>query len=148
MAADDKVKNTGKENEMVAIAACSDEKGNVQISNNVVASIVRKYVLAVEGVVRTAPQGLVEGLANILGRKGVESSIGLELNEEGVVVTLALVLRFGCNVPAVAGEIKDVLFDKIPALTGYPVSKVNVNVIDLEEEEPQEEEEAEEADKQ
>ena len=147
MAPEEKVKNAGKENEMVAIAVSSDEKGCVQISNNVVASIVRKYVLGVEGVVRTAPQGLVEGLANILGRKAVESSIGLELNEDGVVVTLALVLRFGCNVPAVAGEIKNVLFDKIPALTGYPVSKVNVNVIDLEEEEP-EEEEAVEADNQ
>ena len=146
MAPDEKVKNAGKENEMVAIASSSDEKGCVQISNTVVATIVRKYVLGVEGVVRTAPQGLVEGLANILGRKGVESSIGLELNEEGVIVTLALVLRFGCNVPAVAGEIKDVLFDKIPALTGYPVSKVNVNVIDLDEEE--EEAVAEETDNQ
>lgn len=147
MAPDDKVKNPVKENEMVAIAMSSDEKGSVQISNNVVASIVRKYVLAVDGVVRTAPQGLVEGLANILGRKGYESSIGLELNEDGVIVTLALVLRFGCNVPTVAGEIKSVLFDKIPALTGYPVSKVNVNVVDLEEEE-EPEEDAEEADNQ
>jgi len=142
MANEEKVKNAVKENEMVALAVCNDDKGTVQISNNVVATIVRKYVLAVEGVVRTAPQGLVEGLANILGRKGYESSIGLELGEEGAVITLALVLRFGCNVPAVSNEVKSVLFDKIPALTGYPVCKVNVNVVDLEEEEEPEQEEA------
>lgn len=145
--ADDKLKEAVKESEMVEITVCNDDKGCVQVSNNVVASIVRKYVLSVDGVVRTAPQGLVEGLANILGRKGYESSIGLELGENGAVITLALVLRFGCNVPTVAKEIKDLLFDKVPALTGYPVSKVNVNVVDLEEEEVEEVEEQQEADK-
>ena len=143
MAADEKIKNPGKVNEMVSIAVCNDEQGDVQISNNVVASIVRKYVLAIDGVVRTAPQGLVEGLANIIGRRSYESSIGLELGEDGAVITLALVLRFGCNVPTVAKEIKNVLFDRIPALTGYPVSKVNVNVVDLEDEEENEDESAE-----
>ena len=146
MATEEKVKNAEKVNEIVGIPVCNNESGCVKISNNVIAAIVRKYVLSVDGVVRTAPQGLVEGLANILGRKGYESSIGLELNEDGAVITLALVLRFGCNVPAVAKEIQDVLNDKIPSLTGYPVKKVNVNVIDLEEEE-EEIEEAEEADK-
>ena len=146
MANEEKAKPAEKVNEIVGISVCDNEKGTVKISNNVVAAIVRKYVLAVDGVVRTAPQGLVEGLANILGRKGYESSIGLELNEDGAVITLALVLRFGCNVPTVAKEIQDVLNDKIPALTGYPVKKVNVNVIDLEEEE-EEIEDAEEADK-
>ena len=143
MAADEKVKNSGKVNEMVSIAVCNDELGDVQISNNVVAAIVRKYVLAIDGVVRTAPQGLVEGLANIIGRRTYESSIGLELAEDGAIITLALVLRFGCNVPTVAKEIKEVLFDKIPALTGYPVTKVNVNVVDLEDEEEIEDESAE-----
>ncbi|MBR6371986.1 MAG: Asp23/Gls24 family envelope stress response protein [Victivallales bacterium] len=56
---------------------------------------------------------------------------------------MALVLRFGCNVPTVAKEIKEILFDKIPALTGYPVTKVNVNVVDLEDEEEIEDESAE-----
>ncbi len=132
---ENKEKNTPvKENEMVSIALCNDEKGEVCISNNVVAAIIRKYVLGIDGVIRTAPQGLAEGLANIFSRRAYESSIGLELPEEGAVITLALVLRFGCNVPEVANEIKTILFDKIPALTGYPVAKVNVNVVDLEDE--------------
>lgn len=136
-------KVTTKENSTVAInIGNGDEKGVVQISNNVVASIVRKYVLAIDGVVRPAPQSLVEGLASMLSRRGYENSINIELAEDGAIITLALILRFGTSVAEVSKEIQDVLFDKIPALAGYQVAKVNVNVVDLEEEEADSDEDA------
>ena len=79
----------------------------------------------------------------MLSRRSYESSISIELADEGAIITMALILRFGVSVPEVTKNIQDILFEKIPALSGYNVSKVNVNVIDLEEEEPAEEEETE-----
>ena len=127
-------------NTIVAISDGADEKGTVQVTNNVIAAIIKEYALNVDGVLRTAPQSLRDGFAGILSRRSYESSIAIELAEEGAIITLALILRFGVSVPEVTKNIKDILFEKIPALSGYAVSKVNVNVIDLEKEEPEEEE--------
>ena len=127
----DQVK-TAKENSMVAINAGNDENGAIQVTNNVIATIVKKYIMTVDGVVRTAPQSLVDGFTSMLSRRSYESSISLELTEEGAIITLALVLRFGVSVPEVAKAVQDILMEKIPAIAGYQVSKVNVNVVDLE----------------
>ncbi len=129
---------------IIAISDGEDEKGTVQVTNNVIAAIIKEYALNVDGVLRTAPQSLRDGFAGILSRRSYESSIAIELADEGAIITLALILRFGVSVPEVTKNIKDILFEKIPALSGYAVSKVNVNVIDLEKEEPEEEDEAEE----
>lgn len=123
-----------KEITIIPINAGDDDKGVVQVTNNVIASIVKKYALTVDGVVRTAPQSLADGFANMLSRRAYESSINLELTDEGAVITLALILKFGASVPQVSKEIQDILFEKIPEISGYTVAKVNVNVIDLEEE--------------
>ena len=131
-------KKNVKENTIIAVNTGNDENGAIQVTNNVIAAIIKKYVMSIDGVVRTAPQSLADGISSMFSRRSYESSIGLELTDEGAVVTLALVLRFGVSVPEVSKAVQDILFDKIPALSGYAVSKVNVNVIDLEKEEPEE----------
>ncbi len=132
-----------KEATIVAVSNGQDDKGTVQVTNNVIAAIIKKYALTVDGVLRTAPQSLRDGFSNMLSRRSYESSINIELADEGAIITMSLILRFGVSVPEVTKNIQDILFEKIPALSGYNVSKVNVNVIDLEEEEPAEEEETE-----
>lgn len=122
-----------KENTIIPINAGDDEQGVVQVTNNVLATIIKKYILGIEGVVRTAPQSLVEGFTSMLSRRSYESSIVIELTDEGAVITLALVLRFGVSVPEVTKAVQNILFEKIPELSGYQVSKVNINVVDLEE---------------
>ena len=129
-----------KDATIIAVSNGQDDKGTVQVTNNVIAAIIKKYALTVDGVLRTAPQSLRDGFSNMLSRRSYESSITIELTDEGAVITMSLILRFGVSVPEVTKNIQDILFDKIPALSGYKVSKVNVNVIDLEEEEPAEEE--------
>lgn len=131
-----------KENTIIAVNSGNDENGTIQVTNNVIAAIIKKYVMSIDGVVRTAPQSLADGLASMLSRRSYESSIGLELTDEGAIVTLALVLRFGVSVPEVSKAVQDILFEKIPALSGYQVAKVNVNVVDLEEENETDEEDA------
>ena len=45
--------------------------------------------------------------------------------------TLTLILRFGVCIPEVCQNIQDTIKEKVETLTGYPVAKVNVNVVDL-----------------
>ena len=135
-------KKAPKENTIIAVNIGNDENGTVQVTNNVIASIVKKYVMSIDGVIRTAPQSLADGLASMLSRRSYESSIAIELTDEGAVITLALVVRFGACIPEVAKAVQDILFDKIPALSGYQVAKVNVNIVDLEEENETDEDDA------
>ena len=118
----------------------SDDKGKVQIANGVIAAIIQKYVLTVDGVMRMAPQGLLDGLASIFSRRGYDKSIVIDSTEEGTVISLALNLKFGCNIPEVTSKVQALLFETIPNLTGHKVSKVNIMVAAIEEELPKEEE--------
>ena len=114
----------------------ADEQGSIRISENVIAAVVRKYVLEVEGVVRFASGGLVGGLADMLGRKSHESNIVVDIQKEAVSITITLVLEFGVRIPDVSSQVQDVVRDRVEDLTGKHVAKVNVIVQDLEESPP------------
>jgi len=117
----------------------SDDMGKVQVANGVLAAIIQKNVLEIDGVMRLAPQGIMEGLTSIFSRRGYDSNISIETSEEGATISLALNLRFGCEIPAVAANVQKKLFEVIPQLTGYKVSKVNIMVAAIEDEIPAEE---------
>ena len=125
-----------KQNYIIDIA--NDENGKIQIANGVVAAIIQKYVLSVEGVTRLAPQGIMDGLTSIFSRRGYDSNINIETTEDGASISLALNMKFGCDIPAVSAEIQKLLREKVPAITGYKVSKVNIMVAAIEEEIPEE----------
>ena len=109
-----------------------DENGYIQISNNVIASIVRKYTLGVDGVVRFASQSIMDGLADILSRRSYERSIAIDLKEDGAEITLTLIMRFGAILPDVSQEIQKIVKEKVREFTGYDVTRVNINIAELE----------------
>ncbi len=111
--------------------ASDTESGVVQISNNVVSMVVRKFTLGVEGVVRFQQQGMIDGLFDVLSKHPVDKSIALDLQDGGALITVTLILKFGVNIPEVCREVQKTIKEKVEELTGYPVAKVNVNVVDL-----------------
>lgn len=126
-----------------------DSDGAIQISNTVLSTLVKKYTLGVEGVLRFQNQSLMDGMLDILSKRA-ERSLTIETTDNGAVITVTVVMRFGVRIPQVAHEIQKILKTQIEELTGYTVSKVNVNVSDLEElpkeeTKPQESNESQEA---
>lgn len=120
------------QNVTVVPISSDDENGYIQISNNVIASIVRKYTLGVDGVVRFASQSIMDGLADILSRRSYERSIAIDLKEDGAEITLTLIMRFGAILPDVSQEIQKIVKEKVREFTGYDVTRVNINVAELE----------------
>ena len=111
-----------------------DEGGVIQISDNVLRLIVRKFTLGVDGVVRFQNQSLMDGMFDILGKRSGDHGIVITLKEDGSAdITVSVVMRFGVSIPELAHTVQSVLREKIEQLAGYSVSHVNVNVIDLEE---------------
>ena len=125
---------TPANNAPVDINVASDtDRGIVQISNGVISSVVKKYTLEVPGVVRFQQQGMLDGLFDVLSKRPIDRSIELDLQESGAIITLTLIMRFGVCIPEVCLNIQETIKEKVETLTGYPVAKVNVNVVDLDE---------------
>ena len=120
-----------------------EEGGSIQISENVIAAVVRKYTLEVAGVVRFATGSVVGGLAEMIGRRSHESSVVVDIEGEVVNITVTLVLEFGVKVPEVAELVQNVIRTRVSELTGKHVNRVNVIVRDLEDKEAAEQRAAE-----
>lgn len=109
-----------------------DEENTIRISENVIAAIVRRYVLEVSGVVRFANPSIVGGLAEMIGRRTNEGSVVVDLEGDAVNIAVNLVMAFGVRIPEVAALVQDVVRTRIEELTGKHVARVNVTVQDLE----------------
>lgn len=119
--------------------------GDVQISINAIASIIRKEVLGVEDVIRLAPVGIVDGIADVFSKRNFERSIVINLNEGSIDISLVLVLRFGCVIRTVVNAIQANVKKALEELADIKVGKVNILVKDLEEVVEEEPEPADEA---
>ena len=109
------------------------EAGCATISKSVIAMIVRKYTLEVEGVSRFAPQRLVEGLADMLSKRNYERSIQIEFAGNEVVISLTVIANFGFPLLGVIKNIQSIIKEKVEEVVEIKVSKVNVFIKDLEE---------------
>lgn len=116
-----------------SVKSQENSAGMVKVHESVIASIVRKATLEVEGVIRLAGSSLVDNLAEIVGSKKIQGrAIAVEMNESSVSVEVRVVLEYGVLVPEVAEEIKGAVAAEIVKLTGMSVARVNVVVMDLE----------------
>ena len=116
-----------------SVKSQENSAGMVKVHESVIASIVRKAALEVEGVIRLAGSSLVDNLAEIVGSKKIQGrAISVEMNDSSVAVEVRVVLEYGVLVPEVAEEIKRAVAAEIVQLTGMSVARVNVVVMDLE----------------
>ncbi|MFW6414384.1 MAG: Asp23/Gls24 family envelope stress response protein [Verrucomicrobiota bacterium] len=119
--------------EATFISGLETEDGQIKISENVIAAVVRRYVLEVEGVVRFASPSIVSGLAEMIGRRNQEGSVVVKLEGDAVNIAVTLILEFGVKIPEVAELVQNVIRSRVEELTGKHVTSVDVIVQDLEE---------------
>lgn len=107
--------------------------GAVKVHESVIASIVRKAAMSVEGVLRLGTSSLVDNLAEIVGSKKIQDrAITVEMNENSVSVEVRVILLYGVLIPQVASELKNAVAGEIFELAGMKVDHVNVVIMDLE----------------
>lgn len=106
--------------------------GNTKISGNAIASVVRKCALSTEGVSRFAPSGVVEGIADMLSSRSYDRSITIEITDGQLVITLALILLFDCNVGTVAKNIRQSIQERLAGTLNITINKINIFVKELE----------------
>ena len=123
----------GKIEDNAPIAEDSIISGDVRVHESVLASIARKAVLSVPGVIRLSGSSLIDNIAEIVGsRKTFDKAIVIGVTENGISLEVRIIVKFGEAVPAIAAAVQKNVIDDITRLTGMAIVRVDVVVMDLE----------------
>ena len=105
----------------------SDELGNIQISEEVLAAITAAAALDVEGVSGLAAN-LGSDIAELLGKKNLAKGVHVRMEDDKVEVELSVLMGYGHTIPEIGRAIQDGVKSAIESMTGLEVSVVNVSV--------------------
>jgi uncharacterized alkaline shock family protein YloU len=106
----------------------SQDLGRIQVSPRVVATIAAHAAADCYGIVGMAAQGLREGLAQRLHRDSVHRGVDVELREDGVAISLYVIVEFGIRVSEVSQNLTNAVRYSIERTLGLPVVEVNIHV--------------------
>ncbi|MBD5151657.1 MAG: Asp23/Gls24 family envelope stress response protein [Oscillibacter sp.] len=97
----------------------AEELGCIHISEEVLASIAAGAVADVEGI---------SGLMNVASKKSGAKGVRMVVDDEGAVIDLYVMIRYGYAIPEVAGKLQNSVSGAIESMTGFAVKAVNVHV--------------------
>lgn len=103
------------------------EYGEVKIADEVIVTIAGLAATEVEGVSGMSG-GLVDGIAEILGKKSLSKGVKLEVLEEAVAIDLYLIVDYGVKIPDIAWKIQDNVKATIESMLGMKVVDVNIHI--------------------
>lgn len=100
---------------------------SIRISPEVIAVVAGIAVEETEGVAGMSG-GIVDGIAQRLGRKDFGKGIRVSLKEEKVLLDLNVVIEYGAPLLETAEKLKQNVRSTVEEVTGLTVAAVNINV--------------------
>ncbi|BET65536.1 hypothetical protein ASA1KI_04540 [Opitutales bacterium ASA1] len=100
--------------------------GDIRVNHSVVASIVRLAALEVSGVCGVGA-GIVDGIADLFSKR--ESDRGVKVSEDpegNYLIEIRTVMDFGTELAKTAYQVQLTVRDRLTAMTGKGVAKVDV----------------------
>jgi uncharacterized alkaline shock family protein YloU len=112
--------------------------GSISINNEVVANIVAMAAREVPGVVSLASGSFKDDIAGLFGgkREGGSSVSVAEVDDGSYHIRVKLILSFGVQLAKVAQSVQESVRDQVENMTNKEVSKVDVVVDGIRQEEP------------
>ena len=101
--------------------------GEVRIADDVISMIAAISATEVEGVTGMAGN-ITSEIISKLGVKNLSRGVKVTIDEESVIVELALELKYGVNLPEVCAKVQDKVKNSVENMTGLNVEEVNVHV--------------------
>ena len=106
---------------------CKEEKGSINISEDVLVSMVRAAVNEIDGVASLVNNAGAE-LAELLGIKSPSKGVKVQINDGVITVDVIIIVRYGSNVVSVAKQVQDTVTGAVESMTGMGAPVVNVHV--------------------
>lgn len=105
----------------------SEERGSINISEEVVLTMVRATINEIDGVAALSNNAGAE-LAELLGIKNPGKGVKVQFVDGVIVVDTIIMVRYGSNVVSVAKEVQDAVTAAVESMTGMTDLRVNVHV--------------------
>ena len=80
---------------------CQAEKGSINISEEVISSVVRSAISEIEGVAGLSNTAGAE-IAELIGLKTLSKGVKVQFVEEKIVADVIITVEYGCNIVKVA----------------------------------------------
>lgn len=104
------------------------ERGNVRITNAVIAKIVGYVATECYGVVGMAMKSGKDGIAKLIKQENMDKGIKIKVIDDAVNISLYIVVEYGVNIAAIGETIRSNVKYRVEETTGLKVSNVDVNV--------------------
>jgi len=105
----------------------TDEKGSINICQNVVAVIAAAAAVDIEGV-----HGLYQSpgreLTTVSGKKGISKGIRVNIEGESITVDVNLIAKLGFSVNELGEAVQKAVKSAIEEAVGTKVEAVNINI--------------------
>lgn len=106
---------------------CQEENGSINISEDVIYTIVKEVISEVDGVAGLANAAGAE-IAELLGLKTASKGVKVQLNDNQIVIDAIINVCYGSNIVKVAQAVQDKVTNVVQATTGFDKPQVNVHV--------------------
>ena len=107
--------------------SCKAENGSINISEDVISTMVRTAITEIDGVAGISNAAGAE-LAELIGIKTVSKGIKVQIVDDTIKVDAVILVRYGCNIVNVAKEVQNSVTEAVQAITGIDKAEVNVHV--------------------
>lgn len=109
----------------------NDEGDQIKIDLQVLEVILGISAQKVDGVAGMCG-GLKSGLSRVFGREDRGKGVAVSVDEDGeLTADVYVYLKYGINVPAVAGKIQEALKQQLTQMTDMNLKSIDVHVVDL-----------------
>ncbi|WP_062048201.1 Asp23/Gls24 family envelope stress response protein [Bacillus sp. JCM 19034] len=116
------------ENNGLELEEQKSELGKVEISPEVIEVIAGIAASEVDGVA-TMRGNFATDVAEKLGRKNHGKGVKVELEEDGIIIDVSVVITYGVSVPNVANLIQSNIKQALQTMTAIDVQAINVHVV-------------------
>lgn len=103
------------------------EENGIKIADDVIATIVGKATLEVNGV-HSMSGGFVGGISEVFGKKCYTKGIKVDNGEKGLKIDINIIVEYGARIPDVAYEIQNRAKKAIENMTGLTIEEINVHI--------------------
>ena len=107
-----------------------DFKGDIKISDSVVASIAGLAASEIEGV-DSLSGNLTNEIVAKFGIKNNSKGVKLEINQGSVIADIYVSVIYGFSIPDVSAKVQEKVKQAIESMTGLTVVGVNVRVVGI-----------------
>lgn len=106
---------------------CQETNGSINISEEVISTLVRAAITQVEGVAGLSNTSGAE-LVELIGIKSLSKGVKVQFVDGKIIVDAIITVSYGNNIVSVAKAVQEEVLSAVQSATGLESAEVNVHV--------------------